>query len=241
MLKKRGIADNDVVVLDNPYPTARWYNMFPTECLTMFMASARPDSKVAQEAYARMDKALKQQEVTDDDDLVFVGHSAGGQMCLTLAYLACNQACFAELAQCTQAYHIDMVITLGAPIACNALPETVKVRHYLSPRDGLPRRLARLSPPLLWVMGYDKSINVVPTKLSPACKVRMFLDIDHPNWDTEERVVDRIVAESKPCYCPAWQIGMCYPWLRLSPVQFMCQVLDEHCHIAIEDAPRLRK
>src|SRR5262249_15777832 len=86
MLTKRGLPEKDIVLLDNPYPTARWYNMFPTECLTMFMASARPDSKVALDAYARMDKALKAQDVTGDDDLVFVGHSAGGQMCLTLAY-----------------------------------------------------------------------------------------------------------------------------------------------------------
>src|SRR5262245_34146216 len=49
-LLKRGIADRDIVVLENPYPAARWYNMFPHECVTMFMASAKPDSRVAQDA-----------------------------------------------------------------------------------------------------------------------------------------------------------------------------------------------
>jgi hypothetical protein len=241
MLKKRGIAEQDIVVLENPYPTARWYNMFPTECLTMFMASARPDSKVVVDAYMRMDAALKKQEVNGDDDLILVGHSAGGQMCLTLALLAAKHATFPDVAKNTDAYHIDMVVTLGAPIATNALSGEIKVRHYLSPRDSVARRMARLSPPFLWVLGYDAAINVVPAKLSAACKVRVFLDIEHPNWDSEERVVDRILAESKPCYCAAWQMGICYPWLPLCPVQFLCQALDGQCHITIEDPPRLRK
>ncbi len=185
MLKKRGIAERDIVVLENPYPTARWINMFPTECLTMFMASARPDSKVVLDAYTRMDAALKKQEVGCEDELILIGHSAGGQMCLTLAHLASKHATFPDLAKCTDAYHIDMVVTLGAPIASNALSSDVKVRHYLSPGDSVPRRVVQARP-LLRVLGYDAVINVVPAKLSAACKVRMFLDIEHPKWDTEE-------------------------------------------------------
>jgi hypothetical protein len=240
MLKKRGIADQDIVVLENPYPTAGRINPFPIECLRMFMASARPDSKVVVDAYTRMDAALKKQEVNGNDNLVLIGHSAGGQMCLTLAHLACKHATFPDLAKCTGAYHIDMVVTLGAPIASNGPSSDVKVRHYLSPRDGVPRFVVQARP-FLRVLGYDAVINVVPAKLSDACKVRMFLDIDHPKWDTEERVVDRILAESNPGYCAAWQMGMCYPCLPLCPVQFLCQALDCVCHIAIEDPPRLRK
>lgn len=240
-LKKRGIRERDLVVLDTPYPAAGWLNMFPHECLTMFMASARPDSKVAHDAYLRMHKALKKHEVTSDDELIWIGHSAGGQMGLTMAYLACHHAEFTALTKTTQPYRFDMVVTLGSPIASNHVPQTVKVRHYLSPRDSVPRRLMRLSPPLLWMMRYDMPIKIVSDELSGNCKVRLFVDVEHPNWDVEDRVVDRILAESRPHYCPCWQYGICCTCPRLAALGVLCHFLDERCHITIEDSPRPQK
>jgi hypothetical protein len=240
-LKKRGIAERDIVVLETPYPMAAWYNPFPTECVTMFMASAKCESKVAHDAYLRMDKVFKKHGVSQNDELIWVGHSAGGQMGLTMACMGFNHAKFTELAKMTQPYLFDMVVTLGSPIACHQVPPSVKVRHYLSPRDGVPRRLKRISPPLLWVMGYDLSIKVVPEELPENCKIRLFLDVEHPNWDVEERVLDRILAESRPDYCPPWEQGLCVSCVRLAPLGLMCRFLDEHCNITIEDPPRPRR
>jgi hypothetical protein len=237
-LKKRGIPERDIVVLETPYPLAAWYNPFPSECVTMFMASARCDSRVSRDAYFRMDRALKMHDVSEDDELIWIGHSAGGQMGLTMARLGADHARFHGLAKTTQPYRFDMVVTLGSPIASHEVPPEVKVRHYLSPRDGVPRRLMRISPPLLWVMGYNQSIKIVPEELPANCKIRLFRDVEHPNWDVEERVLDRILAESRPHYCPCWQHGLFLPSVRLAPLGLMCRFLDEYCHVTIEDPPR---
>src|SRR5262249_38542364 len=149
----------------------------------------------------------KEQEVGPDDDLVWVGHSAGGQMGLTLAYLAANHAKYPGLAL-TSPYHFATVITLGSPIVRNLLSSDIEVRHYMSPRDQVPRRLAQLSPPLLWMFGYHLPIKMAPAQLSSNCKVRLFLDVEHADWDVEERVADRILAERLPEYCPPWQAAI---------------------------------
>ncbi len=237
-LKKRGIAERDLVVLDNPFPPASWHNMFPLECLTTFMASARPDSRVSLDAYLRLDRVLQTHGVSADDDLVWIGHSAGGQMGLTMAFLAHYAGRFPELID-TAPYRFDMVITLGSPIASHYLPAHVKVRHYLSPKDKIPRRIAKYSPPLLWLFGYDLPIKPLPPVLTPASKIRVFSDVPHPGWDND-RVVDRILAETNPHHRPAWHLPCGWPSPRLALVQFLCLALDEFCHISVEDPPRLK-
>lgn len=237
-LLKRGVSIKDIVVLDSPYPRATWYNMFPRECLTLFMASAKPDSPFSLASYQRLDKALKAYAVTSQDDLVWIGHSAGGQMGLTMAYLACQHDKIAELADITQPYHFDSVITLGSPISSNYLPPEVKVRHYVSPQDVIPRRLARLSPPFLWLCGYDLPINMLPATLTPGSKIRVFFNVEHPYWDTTERVVDRILAETNPHYRPTWQTLFCQSCTPLAMAPFLCQALDEFCDITFEDPAR---
>jgi hypothetical protein len=239
-LIKRGVAERDIVVLPTPYPTARWFNMFPKQCLTWFMDSADPNSWVPQAAYARMDQALKSQDVGPNDDLVWIGHSAGGQMGLTVAFLAANHEKYPTLAH-TLPYHFHMVITLGSPIVRNLLPPEIEARHYLSPRDQVPRRLAQLTPPLLWMFGYHLPIKMPRVQSCSNCKVRLFLDIQHHDWDVEERVADRIVAEQVPGYFPLWQPALAYLTPRWAWLPALCQTLDAYWHVTIEDPLRVRR
>jgi hypothetical protein len=234
-LLRRGISIKDIVILDNPYPRAKWYNMFPKECLTLFMSTARPESRASLDAYLRMDRTLKAYEVSGNDELVWLGHSAGGQMGLTMAFLASRHAEVAALASSTQPYHFDSVITLGSPIASNYLPPEIKVRHYVSPQDVIPRRLARFSPPLLWVCGYELSIRNLPQTLPPGTKVRVFFNVEHSNWDITDRVVDRILTEGNPTYRPAWQALLCHSSTPVAIAPLLCDALEDCCSVTFED------
>src|SRR2546426_11272638 len=94
-------------------------------------SSDLPTSRPCTETYLHMHYALQAHGVKPSDDLIWVGHSAGGQIGLTMAHLAKNHDKFPELAKKkAPAYHFDMVITLGAPIGAYVLPEDVKLRHY---------------------------------------------------------------------------------------------------------------
>lgn len=236
-LMKRGVAARDIIALDNPYPTASWRNMFPKECLTMFAASAMPDSKVAQEAYVRLHKALQAQEVRAHDDLVWIGHSAGGQMGLTMAYLAKNVDKFADLAKDASPYHFDMVILLGSPVGTNLLSPDVKMRHYFSPNDKVVRWLARYGPFVLRTCGYRCGISVMPPNLNAEDRIRVFLGIEHPYWDVDSRVLDRIVAETNPAYRPLWQSPVLGPGLEMSLMRLVSQALSERYQVTFEDPP----
>jgi hypothetical protein len=236
-LCKRGIAPRDIVVLDNPYPTASWYNMFPVECLTMFAASSLPGSKVAQDSYCRLHQALQAQQVAPEDDLVWVGHSAGGQMGLTMAYLAGDLDKFPDLARQTSPYHFDMVILLGTPIGSNHLPPEVKLRHYFSPQDKVVRWLARYGPVALRTLGYRAGITVMPPHLDPNDKIRVFSGVEHAYWDVEDRVLDRIVQETNPAYQPLWLSPLLAPGLEMSMMRLVSQALEDRFHLTFEDPP----
>src|SRR4051794_31584825 len=67
-LIRRGISPADVVIMSNPFPRATWSNMFPREAIEMYFESMTPTSKTAQDAYMRMDRALKEKRVTADDE-----------------------------------------------------------------------------------------------------------------------------------------------------------------------------
>ena len=113
-LRKRGVAEKDLIVLDNPFPYASWKSLLPFESLTMFFEAAEPASKMSHDSYLRMHKALQARGVGRADEVVWIGHSAGGQIGLTMAHLARNLAKFPTLAKETSPYQFDMVITLGA-------------------------------------------------------------------------------------------------------------------------------
>jgi len=236
-LEKRGVSAKDIVVLDNPYPTANWRKMFPFELVTIFGNSALPDSKVAQDSYQRMHKALLAQGVKPGDDLVWIGHSAGGQMGLTMAYLSKNLEKYTDLAKETAAYHFDMVILLGTPVGTNLLPPEVKLRHYYSPQDRIVRLTARYGPLVLRTFGAKVGISIFPPNLDDNDKVRIFRGVEHNNWDVEARVLDRIVAETNDLCCPLWHSPVLAPGLEAGILRLMCSTLDQNCKIAFEDPP----
>lgn len=236
-LVKRGISDKDIVVLDNPYPTANLRKMFPFDLVTIFGNSALPDSQVAQDGYRRMDKALKGQGVKANDDIVWIGHSAGGQMGLTVAYLANNLEKYKELAKDCAPYHFDMVILLGTPIGANMLPEDIKLRHYFSPQDRVVHLVARYGPFVLRTFGAKVGISLFPPNLDGNDKVRIFRDVEHNNWDADRRVLDRIVGETNDLCCPLWHSPVLAPGLEAGMLRLMCKSLDLHCKITFEDPP----
>jgi len=236
-LLKRGVSEKDIVVLENPYPNANWRKMFPVELVTIFGDSAKPDSKVAQDGYKRMHMALKAQGVKAEDDLVWIGHSAGGQMGLTMAYLAKNLDKYGDLAKEAPAYHFDMVILLGTPVGVNLLPEEVKLRHYYSPQDRIVHLVARYGPFVLRTFGTGVGVNIFPPNLDDNDRVRIFRGVEHNNWDVESRVLDRILAETNDLCCPLWHSPVLAPGLEAGMLRLMCNALDQNCKIAFEDPP----
>jgi hypothetical protein len=236
-LLKRGVADDDIVVLDNPYPTARWYRMFPLDSMGIFADSAEPGSELSQVVYLKMHRALQARGVRPDDDIVWIGHSAGGQMGLTMGSLAMNLARFPGLAKLSAPYHFDMIILLGAPICFNALPREVKLRHYYSPQDKVVSMSARYGPTLLRTFGHRLPINVIPPGMDQNDMVRVFLGVSHPYWDVDERVLDRILAETDAQYRPFWQAGLLTYSPGMSLMRLVSRALKEHYHITFEDPP----
>src|SRR5260370_1776059 len=135
LLSRRGISERDLVALDCPYPTATFKEMVPKDGLAIYLEATDPKSRSSEDAYVRLHKALQAQKVRKDDDIVWIGHSAGGQMGMTMAHLAHNLDKFPSLAKTTQPYHFDTVITLGAAVGSNLVPAGVKLRHYWSAAD----------------------------------------------------------------------------------------------------------
>lgn len=236
-LMRRGIPARDIVVLDNPYPTATWRNMFPKECLTMFAASAMPDSKTAQESYIRMHKNLQTHDVKPGDELIWVGHSAGGQMGLTMAYLGKHLDKYPNLVKEAAPYRFDMVIMLGSPVGCNMLTEDIKLRHYYSPEDKVVRYVARYGPLFMKTFGYRVGCAIMPPSLNPEDRIRVFCGIEHPYWDIDSRVLDRIVAETNPSHRPLWQSPILAPGLEMALMRVLTQALTDRYQVSFEDPP----
>ncbi|MBM4072601.1 MAG: hypothetical protein FJ271_27290 [Planctomycetes bacterium] len=236
-LVARGVTARDIVVLDNPYPTATWRNMFPKECLTMFAASSMPASKTAQDAYVRMHKSLQSQGIKPGDEIIWVGHSAGGQMGLTMAYLAKNLDKYPELAKQAASYRFDMVIMLGSPVGCNMLTEDVKLRHYYSPQDKVVRWVARYGPLFMKTFGYRVGCGIMPPSLNPEDRIRVFLGIEHPFWDVDARVLDRIIAETNPAHCPLWHSPILAPGLEMALTRIVTQAISTRYQVSFEDPP----
>lgn len=237
-LRKRGVCDADIVVLDNPFPTASWKKLVPFDALTMFLESMEPSSKFSHEAYLRLHKALEARTVTDKDTLVWVGHSAGGQLGITLAAIGRGIWKHPDLAKDACGYQFDMVVTLGAPVGANLLPPEVKLRHYYSPEDRVVRWVAKYHGLVLFPLGFKARIARVPLDLQANGKIRMFCEVEHPSWDIEGRVLDRILGETTPDYRPLWHSQAAPPRPGLGLSQLLCHALDVECHISLEDPPR---
>jgi hypothetical protein len=236
-LSKRGIAERDLVVLDNPFPSASWTKLVPLESLAMFFDSIDPASKMSHDAYVRMHKALQAQGVSWRDNLVWVGHSAGGQMGLTMAQIAGSLWKYPDLAKAAKAYHFDMVITLGAPVGANELPADLKLRHYYSADDKVMRWASKIGPLVALPLGYRSRINKVPLGIGANGMIRWFRDIEHPYWDVQQRVLDRIIGETAADFQPAWHAELGLARWGFTLGEFMCRALEAECHVSVEDPP----
>ena len=203
-LIERGIDARDIVALESPFPTATLSNMIPREGLMIYIGSVDPASRVSHDAYIRMHKALQAQGVTADDDLVWIGHSAGGQIGMSLARLAHNLVKYPDLAKKAQAYRFAAVITLGSAVGSNPVPADVKLRHYYSAGDSMIYFLAKNGN--IVAAGINSKVVLKPIwEPGQNCTVRIFPGIEHPTWYMNEAVIDRIICEFDTNHCPAWR------------------------------------
>lgn len=237
-LLKRGVAESNLVVMDNPFPAATWTSVFPKSALTMYFEFVDPSTKMSQESYLRMHKALQAQGVGRNDDVVWIGHSAGGQVGLTMANLAANLWKYPDLVKDTVPYRFDMVITLGAPLGSDNLPPSIKLRHYYSGEDKVVRWASKVGGGVGLTLGYKTKLTKMPARIGDNCKVRCFCEVDHPSWDVDQRVLDRILGEATNDYRPLWYSTLCTTRPGYSLSQLMCQALDAECHVSVEDPPK---
>lgn len=194
-LARRGIPERDLVVLDSPFPAATWRDVLPRESVQMFLASADPASPTAQDAYRRLDRALADRGVTTRDEIVWVGHSAGGQIGMTMAHLAHRHDRYPGLARATRPYRFGLVITLGTPVGANPVPPEVRLRHYYSSADSVVGLLARHGSLLTAPLGGGRQLGPC-CDVGPNALVRVFPGVRHHAWCSTPDVLDCIVREA---------------------------------------------
>jgi hypothetical protein len=236
-LQDRGIADADIVIIPNPFPTASKEDRFPRDGLLMFLDSADPASKFSQEAYRRFDKALSDAKVEDDARIVWVGYSAGGQVGMTMAHLASHLDEYPDLAKTTRTRDFKAVFALGTPTGADTTPKHVRLCCYCS-RDDQVVQLACGFTPILPLLGYEKPICPAPTRPRDNTIVRWFRGIQHPDWIHADRVVDRMFEDLKQPTPPTWRrYASALPTLSLS--QGLCDLLAERCRVSLDDPPEV--
>jgi hypothetical protein len=234
-LRRRDVPDRDIVVLECPYPEASWQNLVPRDGVVMFLEAMSPRSKVSHEAYRRLHRALQSQGVGSKDDIVWIGHSAGGQVGMTMAHLAAHVDKHPELAKNTKPYRFHTIVTLGTPVGCNEVPDGVRVRHYFSPQDKIVRIVCDLGPWILPRLGYSCKIRPCTHAPGKNCLTRLWHGVEHPDWLYERRVFDQM-----------WQDinGKGTAWYRepraasgpgVALTSLLCLMLEEEQRICIED------
>jgi len=234
ILKKRGIAARDLVHLDSPFPTASWQEMVPMGGLVIYLDATDPKSRASHDAYVRLHKALQAQGVTSNDELVWIGHSAGGQIGMTMAHLAHNLHQYPDLAKATKPYRFDIVITLGSAVGSNHVPKEVKLRHYWSAGDTMIYFLSEHGDLLSKAM--KSKVRFVPwTNVGPNAKLRVFPGIEHPNWYEDDKVLACVFREFDATYCPAWRRTHADAGQGIGLSRLMAQALEADFQISLED------
>ena len=234
VLADRGIAKRDLVAIDSPFPTASWKEMVPKDGLVIYLESTDPKSRSSQDAYVRLDKALKAAGVTKNDDLVWIGHSAGGQIGMTMAHIAHNLDKFPDLAKKTQGYHFDTIVTLGSAVGSNPTPADVKLRHYCSPGDTMAFFLSQHGNVLADAMKSKVRFRMCIDP-GPNCTVRVFHDIEHPDWYGDEVVLDRILRETDPSFCPPWRRSHADTTSGVGLSQLLARAVEKKLQISLEE------
>ena len=237
-LKRRGVPERDIVVLDCPFPDASWRNVFPREGLTMFLDSMAPASKVVHDAYRRMDKAFQQHGVGPSDEIVWIGHSAGGQMGMTMARLSADLAMHPELAKAVKQYRFHTIVALGTPVGCNDVPEDMRVRQYFSPQDKVVRIMCDGGPWVLPKMGYRCTICPCTPAPGKNCLARCWYDVQHPDWIYEKRVLDRMWQDVNGTSRSWWRETRAAERPGAALAQLLGKMLEEERGIHIEELPK---
>jgi len=233
ILPARGIADRDVIALDCPYPTASWQNVVPRDGLMLYLDSADPAARSSHFAYERLHHALLAHKVSPGDDLVWIGHSAGGQMGMTMAHLAHNLSKHPDLARKTQAYHFDTVITLGTAVGANPVPADVKLRHYYSAGDSMIYLLTKHGN--LLAESVKSKVRFRPCcDIEANAKVRVFPKIEHGAWYTDDAVLACIQREFTPNDRPDWRRTQADVGTGFGLAQLFAQALEAQSRIALE-------
>lgn len=233
-LKKRGIPESDIIALDSPFPTATWSDVVPREGLLIYLGSGDPASRVSHENYERLHKVLQERKVTRDDHIVWIGHSAGGQMGMTLAHLAHNLHKYPDLAKKTQPYCFEMVITLGSAVGSNPVPTDVKLRHYHSSADTMIASLSKHGDLVASSVGIPFPFRPFHD-LRANATVRIFQGIEHPSWYMEPRVLDCIQREFDPNARPAWQQTPTDVHRGVGLAQLLAKSLESECRLCLEE------
>lgn len=236
-LKRRGVPVRDIVVLDCPFPDASWRNMFPRDGLTMFLDSMSSKSRVALDAYRRMDQAFQTHGVGPNDEIVWIGHSAGGQMGMTMARLAADLPKHPDLAKTAKPYRFHTIVTLGTPVGCNDVPDDVRVREYFSPQDKVVRIMCDGGPWVLPTMGYQCTICPCSPAPGKYCLTRCWYDVQHPDWIYERRVLDRVWQDINGSHPSWWREPRAAERPGAGLAQLLGQVLESQYRIHVEDLP----
>lgn len=177
----RGIPARDIIVLDTPYPSFSEGISAVQKNWNIYRDSTEPGSKISRDAYAGFERKLKASGVSSQDEIVWVGHSAGGQMGMTLSKMARDRGTF----------RFDTLITVGSPIGNNVTPKDVKVRSYISSADKVLMAANQVTMDNVFV-------EATASNLDGNDKVRSFQGVDHSQWYKDDKVLDRIVSETHP-------------------------------------------
>jgi hypothetical protein len=191
-LLKRGVPEGDIILMPPVYPEM---NTNPlslgvgrgvSENLSIYRESSQLDSKVSQKAHQNLLKLLKERGVSPQDKLHWVGHSAGGQMGLTLSGRLDRDN---KNLPNTPGFQFDSIITTGSPIATNSAPSEVKIRHYTSESDTIQHGSL-----LGGLVG-----KPIPDNMDRNDVVRHFNQIGHLDWykDKDTSVFDKIVQDTQ--------------------------------------------
>lgn len=201
-LLHRGVAENDIISMACPFPRATLQDLFPRAGFEYYLNCFNPASRAAHQSYIHLDTALRRHGVRAADKLIWIGHSAGGQIGMTLAHLGGCLAKYPELANTRgiQAHPFDMVVTLGSPLGlhCDRVPAGVKQRLYYSPTDRVVHLAwvyGNLALPLLGYRMHQIELVPVPAPVRADTIVRIFHGVEHPAWPKEEHVLSRILHE----------------------------------------------
>lgn len=234
----RDVPDRDLVVLDCPFPEAKWTDIVPRDGVRMFLDSVSPQSRVAHDAYRCLHETLVARGVGADDEIVWVGHSAGGQMGLTLAHLAAHLADYPELAKSVKRYRFHTIITLGTPLGRCDVPDDVRVFQYFSPQDRVVRLVCDGGPWVLPSWGYPH-LTLRPCSPSPGknCLVRCWFDVEHPDWFWRHRVLDRILQDGLGTAVSPWEAPLAVERPGVGLVQLLCRALESQYRLSIEELP----